>query len=232
MPKRGWKLHLHTITLRNKIFEVFGFAQSSIPLGRLRIYIEVPDFADTSISIILLQAMQPRLILGATFKPSYLYLSHWHWSELYCEIRNLNPLLDKNLVTVGGSYLEICLLFCLKPPLRIYFVDKLNEWLVERAHGTNKFLLNLVKGTHRYIHFTTIYVLINYRYLVLQPRASPYASKRNWTRCGTANQRTLVQVSYLSHSMPATTVELHFTEKSQKSFKVCSIILNQDHEYF
>ena len=40
-------LHLHEITSHNKIFEDFGFAQSSIPLGHLRIFIGVPNFVDT-----------------------------------------------------------------------------------------------------------------------------------------------------------------------------------------
>ena len=40
-------LNLHKITSQNKIFEDFGFAQPSIPLGHLRIFIEESDFVDT-----------------------------------------------------------------------------------------------------------------------------------------------------------------------------------------
>ena len=50
-------IHSYKITLQNKIFEDFGFAQSSITLEILRIFIEVPDFVDTSISTLLLQAI-------------------------------------------------------------------------------------------------------------------------------------------------------------------------------
>ena len=71
-------LHLHTITLRNKIFDDFGFAHFSISLEHLRIFIEIPDYVDTSIPTLILQATQPHLIFGATFKSSNLYTFRLH----------------------------------------------------------------------------------------------------------------------------------------------------------
>ena len=125
-----------------------------------------------------------------------------NWYELFRELLNFNPLLEKKFVKMGSSYLEIWLLFCLKTPLQIHFVDKLNKWIIGRAHRTHKFLLKLVKG-HCYKHLITLYGLINYRYSVLEAGASPFAPNRNWARYGTANQRTWVHVSYWPHSVLA-----------------------------
>ena len=169
----------HTITSQNKIFEDFGFAQSSIPLGHLRIFIEVPDFVDTSIPTSLIQATQLHLIFGGTFRSSNLYFFQLHCYDLFCEICSFNPLLDEELVRVGGSYFDTYILFHFKPSLRIYFVDGTNEWLIGRAHRTNKFLFKLVKGTHCHNHLTTIHGFIYYHYLVLEPGASSFASNRN-----------------------------------------------------